>query len=159
MTSGPSGRPLLDCRPAARSHGRCRKWPPLKTASRFHGIPPNTLSDRLSGCSLSGKRGPPSVLSTQEEKVLEEYMIQMADLGHPLSMEQLRLKVALLTQEKPTPFTNGIPGPTWVRWFKKKHPALALQQSQGLDVARAEGLCLENVETFYKNLKDLYAKY
>ena len=91
--------------------------------------------------------------------MLEEYMIQMADLGHLLSMEQLRLKVALLTQERPTPFTNGVQGPAWVWWFKKRHPALSLQQSQGLDVARAKGLCPENVETFYKNLEDLYAKY
>ena len=132
---------------------------PLKIAARFHGIPPSTLSDRLSGRSLSGKRGPPSVLSAEEEKMLEDYMIQMADLGHPLSLEQLRLKVALLTQERPMPFTNGVPGPAWVRWFKKRHPALSLWQSQGLDVARAKGLCPENVETFYKNLEDLYAKY
>ena len=132
---------------------------PLKIAAHFHGILPSTLSDRLSGRSLSGKRGLPSILSGQEEKMLEEYMIQMADLEHPLSMEQLYLKVALLTQERPTPFTNGIPGPTWVQWFKKRHPALALRQSQGLDVVRAKGLCPENLETFYKNLEDLYAKY
>ena len=132
---------------------------PLKTAAHFYGIPPSTLSDRLSGRSLSGKHGPPTILSTEEEKVLEEYMIQMADLGHPLSMEQLRLKIALLTQERPTPFTNGVPGPAWVRWFKKRHLALSLRQSQGLDVARVKGLCPKNVETFYKNLEDLYAKY
>ena len=129
---------------------------PLKMAACLYGIPPNTLSDHLSGHSLSGKRGPPSVLSSQEEKLLEEYVIQMANLGHPLSMELLRLKVALLTQERPTPFTNGIPGSAWVRWFKKRHHILALRQSQGLDVAQAKGLC---PETFYKNLEDLYAKY
>ena len=86
-------------------------------------------------------------------------MIQMADFGHPLSIEQLRLKVALLTQERPTPFTNGILRPAWVRWFKKRHLALALCQSQGLDVARTKGLCSENIETFYKNLEELYKKY
>ena len=50
------------------------------------------------------------MLSTKEEKALEDYMEQMANYGHPLSMEQLRLKVALLTQERSMPFTNGIPG-------------------------------------------------
>ena len=131
----------------------------LKTAARFYGIPPSTLSDWISGRSLTGKRGPPSVLSTEEENALEDYMVQMADYGHPLSMEQLRLKVALLTQERPTPFTNGIPGPAWARWFKKRHPNLALRQSQGLDVARAKGLCPTNVSTFYANLQELYEKH
>ena len=111
----------------------------------------------MTGQSLSGKRGLSLVLSTQEEKALEEYMVQMADIGHPLSMEQLRLKVALLTQEKSTPFTNGIPGPTWVHCFKKRHPNLALCQSYAnLDVARAKDLFLANVSMFYRNLEELY---
>ena len=131
----------------------------LKTAARFYGISPSTLSDRVSGRSLTGKRGPPSVLSTEEKNALEDYMVQMADYGHPLSIEQLRLKVALLTQERPTPFTNGIPGPAWARWFKKRHPNLALWQSQGLDVARAKGLCPAKVSTFYANLQELYEKH
>ena len=59
----------------------------LKTAARFYGIPPSTLSDRVSGQSLIGKRRLPSVLSTEEEKALEDYMVQMADYGHLLSME------------------------------------------------------------------------
>ena len=132
---------------------------PLKMTTCFHGIPPSTLTDPLSGRSLSGKCGPPSIFLVQEEKVLEEYMIEMIDLGHPLSIEQLHLKVALLTQKRPTPFTNGIPRPAWLRWFKKRHHALALRQSQGLDVARAKGLCPENIQTFYKNLEELYKKY
>ena len=99
------------------------------------------------------------MLSIEEENALEDYMVQMADYGHPLSMEQLRLKVALLTQERPTPFTNGSPGPAWARWFKKRHPNLALRQSQGLDVARAKDLCLANVSTFFANLQELYEKH
>ena len=131
----------------------------LKTATSLHSILASTLSDRLSGQSLSGKHGPPSIFSVQEEKALEEYMIQMADLGHLLSMELLHLKVALLIQERPTPFTNGILESAWVLWFKKRHLDLALCQSQGLDVTRAKGLCPKNVDTFYKNLEELYKKY
>ena len=69
------------------------------------------------------------------------------------------MKVALLTQERPTPFTNGIFGPAWVHWFKKRHPNLALHKSQGLDVARAKGLCPTNVSTFYANLQERYEKH
>jgi hypothetical protein len=43
-----------------------------------------------------------------------------------------------------------------VRWFKKRHPDLTLRTSQGLDCARARGLCPENVASFYSNLEKLY---
>ena len=74
-------------------------------------------------------------------------------------MEQLCLKVALLIQERPTPFKNGISEPAWACWFKKRHANLPLCQSQGLDVARAKGLCPANVSTFYRNLEELYEKH
>ena len=80
----------------------------------------------------------------------------MQNCGHPLSMEDLRLKVALITQERVTPFRDGIPGDSWVRWFKKRHPDLTMRQSQGLEFARAKGLCAENVASFYNNLEQAY---
>ena len=36
------------------------------------------------------------MLTVDEEATLETYMIDMAEYGHPLSIEQLRLKVALM---------------------------------------------------------------
>jgi hypothetical protein len=83
-------------------------------------------------------------------------MAQMHDYGHLLSMQQLHLKVVTITQERMTPFRDGILRSSWVRWFKKRHPDLTLKFSQGLDFARARGLCLENVASFYSNLQDLY---
>ena len=72
---------------------------------------------------------PALVLKQEEEQSLESYMIKMADYGHSLTTEELRLKVALLTQEKVTPFKDGIPGNSWFIWFKKRHPNLTTRQS------------------------------
>jgi hypothetical protein len=80
-------------------------------------------------------------------------MTQMQEYGHPLSMQQLRLKVATITQERITIFRDGIPGDSWVRWFKKRHPNLTLRTSQGLEFARARGLSPQNVASFYRNLE------
>ena len=91
----------------------------IKTATRSYGIPPTSLTYHLIGRSQGKKREPPPVLTMQEESALEKYMTDMADYGHPLSIEHLRLKVALLTQERPTPFIDGIPRREWLRWFKK----------------------------------------
>ena len=58
------------------------------------------------------------MLIVDEEAALKTYLIDMANYGHLLSTEQLRLKVALMTQERPTPFTDLIPGRGWLHWFK-----------------------------------------
>jgi hypothetical protein len=128
----------------------------LKTVARYFDIPPTSLSDHLHGRTLGRKRGPPTVLQPEEEIALTEYMAKMQQYGHPLSMQQLRLKVATITQERVTPFRGGLPGDSWVRWFKKRHPYLTLRSSQGLEFARAKGLCPENVASFYSNLEHMY---
>ena len=131
----------------------------IKTSVKFYGIPPSSLTDHLRGRCQGRKRGPPPVFTVDEEAALETYMIDMANYGHPLSTKQLRLKVALMTQERPTPFTDGIPRTGWLCWFKKRHPDLTRRQAQGLELDRAKGLCGENVASFYTNLEELYRKY
>ena len=59
----------------------------IKTKARFYGIPPTSLTHHLIGRSQGRKRGPPPVLIVQEENALENCMIDMADYGHPLSIE------------------------------------------------------------------------
>lgn len=82
----------------------------------------------------------------------------MQEYGLPLSMDQLRLKVAEMTQQRVTPFRDCIPGNGWLKWFKKRHPNLSLRQSQGLEIARAKDLCAENIKSFYSNLSNLSDK-
>lgn len=101
----------------------------LRTAARFFGIPATSLSDHVYGRTLTRKRGPNTILSEREEQALKSFMIQMQELGHPLSMHDLRHKVALITQERVTPFRNGIPGDSWLRWFKSRHPDLTIRRS------------------------------
>ena len=62
------------------------------------------------------------MLNVEEETALKTYMTNMAQYGHLLSIGQLRLKVVLMTQERPTPFIDGIPRRKWLCWFTKRHP-------------------------------------
>jgi transposase-like protein len=83
----------------------------VRTASRSFGIPATTLRNHLYGRSLSRQRGQQSVLKEDEEKKLVQYLFKMQDLGHRLIAGQLRLKVALATQTRDTPWSAvGIPG-------------------------------------------------
>jgi hypothetical protein len=84
----------------------------------------------------------------------------MQNLGFLLTIFQLKLKVALITQGRDTPFTDGIPSAGWMRWFRRRHPKLFLRMAQGLDAKRARSLCAENVHSFYhENLSCLYGAH
>jgi hypothetical protein len=111
----------------------------LKIVARYFGIPPTSLADHVHCRTLGRKRRPPTILKQEEENALITYITKMQEYGHPLSMQQLRLKVATITQEKVTPFCEGIPGNSWIRWFKVRHPKLTLRTSQGLEFGRARG--------------------
>jgi hypothetical protein len=129
------------------------------TLASHYQIPRSTLCSHVTGLSRGRKRGKVPILTVDEEQQLMDYIIQMQGLGFPLSLSQLKLKVALITQERTTPFVHGILGAGWLRWFKRRHPELALKLAQGLDTNLARGLCLANINTFYNNLSELYERY
>ena len=108
----------------------------------------------MHGKSRSTKRGPPSILSKEEEKQLETYKLEMAEYGHPLTTEQLKTKVALLTHERVTPFKIGVPGNSWLHWFHKRHPNLTTRQAQELEFSKAKGLFAEKVASFMQTWKN-----
>jgi hypothetical protein len=105
------------------------------------------------GQILFRKRGRKPVMSAVEEEKLMRYIMGMARYGHPINITKLKIKVAEAIQLRETPFKDGIPGTSWLRWFRKRHPKISLRMSQGLDFGRARGLCPSHVATFYDNLE------
>ena len=84
----------------------------------------------------------------------------MQELGHPLTPIQLRLKVAVATQGRSSPWSGyGVLGKGWLRRFRRRHPQLVNRHSQGLEVARARALNLTTAEILYSNLEFLYSSY
>lgn len=136
---------------------------PIWTMARYFDMPASSLRDHIYGRSTGRKYGRQRVLSVQEESdlVQEEndlvqYLLKMQDLRYPLTMGDLRLKVAEIIETRVNPFTNNIPRAGWLRWFRRRYPELVLRSLQGLEVNRTRGLCLENVRRFYHNLLTLY---
>jgi hypothetical protein len=98
-------------------------------------------------------------LTVDEENQLVEYLIEMYNRGLGLLPTQLKMKVYEMTKDRWTPFKNVIPGGSWMRWWKHRHPKLSLRTSQALEAARASGLCKENVASFYDNLETLTSNH
>jgi hypothetical protein len=128
-------------------------------AATTANIPASSLHDHLFGRTTRRKRGPQTIFTRAEEEELRDYLLKMQRYGHPLSLLQLRLLVARITHIKYTLFKDSIPGRSWIKWFRNRHPDLALRKPQGLERARVSGLCLEAADSFYNNLQDLYNKH
>jgi hypothetical protein len=108
---------------------------------------------------LFQNRSAPLILVPSEEQQLVDYIIAMQDLGFPLTILHLKLKVAIITQGKDAPFTNSILRIRLLRWLKKTHFKLSLRLAQGLDAKWVKNLCTKNVKIFYDNLTSLYDTY
>ena len=67
----------------------------IGATTRFYGILKTSLLNHVNGRTRGRKRSPKAVLNHEEEEALETYMREMADYNHPLTTEQLKLKVAL----------------------------------------------------------------
>jgi hypothetical protein len=132
---------------------------PIHLAAKLAGIPASSVRDHYIGKTRGRKRGPVGVLTMEEEEDLKLYLLKMHTLGHPLTRDQVKLTVAQVTQTRPTPFINGIPGNGWMRWFLHRHPDLSFRKSQALETGRARGLCKESVQSLYSNLELLYSNH
>ena len=124
--------------------------------SQAFNIPRTSLRDHYEGKVKGRKMGPKATLIMEEKEKLVEYMEEMVKLAHPLSPNDLKLKVAEICQSREISFKDGIPRRSWLKWFKKRHPHLVMRIPQGLDMKRAKNLCPSQVQAFYENLQTLY---
>ena len=112
----------------------------LREASRMHNVPVETLRRRVNGSVAVGcKPGPATILSDEEEDLLCEYIINIADMGYGLTREdiqRLACKIAEKTGRKHS-FKDGKAGRGWFDGFKAHHPNLSFCNPQSLSFARA----------------------
>ena len=73
--------------------------------------------------------------------MLADWLLDMARIGYGRSYEELRLvvKKILDQDQRQNPFTDNLPGPTWVKAFMRRHPFISLRQSESLSTCRAKG--------------------
>ena len=127
--------------------------------SAEYDIPKSSLRDHVIGKTRSRKMGPKGVLTDEEEFALCEFIQEMREIGHSLTSTQVKIKVEQMIQQKITSFKEGIPRPSWWKWFKHRHQELILRTPQGLDRNRTRTLNSNSTSRFYTNLEEMYTKY
>jgi len=88
----------------------------LREAARLFNVPVETLRRRVNGTvSVDCRPGPHTVLTSEEESKLVQYVVNMSDMGFGLTKEDvMRTAFAIVAQSgRPHPFQNGAAGHSW----------------------------------------------
>ncbi|XP_062703942.1 uncharacterized protein LOC134286347 [Aedes albopictus] len=123
----------------------------IRQAARRHGIPAETLRDKVrEKYPLGAKPGKDPVLTKQEETKIVSWVTSIARAGFPVSIKQLRISVGQFVRQtrKHTPFRNGIPGKKWVMLFLKRHPEISVRTPSVLARYRAT-ITMEQIKGWF----------
>ena len=133
----------------------------LREAARQYNVPVETLRRRVTGAvSTDCRPGPTTVLTSEEETRLAQFLIEMSDMGFGLTREDvMRTAFSIVSQAgRAHPFQNGTAGRSWFDAFKRRHPNLTLRTAQPLSSARAAGSNKETIEDFFAKLGGICAR-
>lgn len=133
----------------------------VNEAARYYGIPSRTLRRRKkSGSTIKVPLGPQGVFGIQNEKRLVIHIQSLEKVGFAPGRETIR-SLAFQFAEKlglnhRFNKDSGMAGYDWLQSFLRRNPELSVRQSQGLSVARSEGMNREAVSEFFKLLSNTF---
>ncbi|XP_055540324.1 uncharacterized protein LOC129727006 [Wyeomyia smithii] len=113
----------------------------LYAACKAYGIPQSTVRYRLSGkWTRKARKGPPTVLTGDEEQKLVQYLKTMEKKGFPVVKELLLHKVKTFfgTNSRPNPFTNNVPGRKWLEGFLRRHREITFRTPETVSSANSK---------------------
>ncbi|KAI4463196.1 hth cenpb-type dna-binding domain [Holotrichia oblita] len=118
----------------AKAFSAVKSGVPVATASKQFAVSRITLRNKIKGISpVVCKMGPSTILSTEEEERISQWVVEVAKAGFPITKTALLDTVAKLIKEiRDTPFINGRPGRKWFQGFLRRHPTISLKSAEKL---------------------------
>lgn len=145
-----SEKDLLDAIEAVRS-----KVLSLNKAAQTYKIPKSTLSNKINGKTIEGRRmGPAPVLNKEEEIKLKEWILSKAKVGFPMHSDDVKDTVQHILQEtkRPNPFTDSRPGDKWMKLFLNRHPEVTNRNAEYISKGKAS-LTEDKIRKWFQELE------
>ncbi|KAI4463191.1 tc5 transposase dna-binding domain [Holotrichia oblita] len=108
-------------------------------ASKLYNVPRTTLTGKIKGTYLEEcNSGVSTVLTSREDDILVNWILNMAKMGFPINKDQLLDSVTMLRRElkRHNKFNDGRPGRHWFEELLKRHPQISLRMSENLTASR-----------------------
>ena len=130
----------------------------VKKAAHKWGIPRTTLNDiKLGRYSVSARPGPSPILNETEEKLIEEWIVEMSRRGIPLIRQNVldSIQRILSEDQRPNPFPENRPGSSWFKLFLGRHPAISEKQAES--ITRSRGALTEGcIRGWFKDAREYF---
>lgn len=126
-----------------------------REASKLYSIPRATLQFR--SCEKFKNKislGPKPILTSEEEVLLEKWILTSHTKGFPLRMEDIQVSVKYFLDAVPrnNPFKNILSGRGWYQAFLKRHPNITLRTSEGITAASSV-VSESNIRSWFSNVE------
>ena len=115
-------------------------YTPVQKAAKKYGTPRIALKYKVKGKSpMERKMGPKTILSYEEEIVIANWVLKMAEAVFSVTVKQLQDSVQRLMTDLRggNPFADNCPERTWIQGFLRKNDNVSTRISQNLTVSRA----------------------
>lgn len=126
----------------------------IRNTASQSGIPRGTLQNRLHKRNNKPKRGPPTVLTEDEEKSIVKWILSNHRKGFPRRRLDLRsiVKNFMDASPRPNPFTNNLPGEKWLKQFFKRHPEITSRTPEPITEASSK-VSESNIRSWFSKIK------
>lgn len=109
----------------------------LRATAKKYGVPKSTLLFKLKNPGHKETFGPRPILTTEEENMLDNWIVELGRKGFPRKKEDLQssVQIFLNNNPRPNPFKNNRPGDGWVAAFLRRHPHIVKRTSEAVTTA------------------------
>ena len=127
----------------------------IRAAARNFGVPESTLRDKLNGRkTLNATEGRPTVLTTEQEKMIACHCIYMASVGYGYAGWQVvncaNNMLGELGVERQTPLTRR-----WLYTFLKRHLRIRMAKPSKMEASRRHALNTDNLKAYFQKFEEL----
>ena len=127
----------------------------ITRAAKLHGVPRQTLQDRVSGRVQHGVRpGPKPYLSSTEENDLAGFLVDASKVGYGKSRQQVKAIAACGIRDKGLLDQDKVLSNGWYYSFMRRQDKLALRKGDPTANVRMDCLNDENIKEYFDMLKD-----
>lgn len=131
----------------------------LRVAEERFDVPKSTIHDHVTGRSKKAGAGSPLVLTIEEEKSIVRSCQELDQSGFGIDRIIVGRVVRdyLHSQERDTPFRDGVPGKKWRQGFLRRWPSLSERKPQHFPITRAKASTPEVIDNYFQNLQVMYS--
>lgn len=128
----------------------------IHKASKEFKIPRGTLQNRIHNRTKKARKGPETVLTSDEEKQIVDWLVANHLKGFPRRKNDVKNVVKEFldadTTPRRNPFKDNFPGEKWYQSFLRRHPTIAIRTPESVTDASSK-VAEKDIRGWFEQIK------